>query len=746
MSHIRAGGAILFAALLTSTTAHATTFVVSLRNTSIETWSEGLLAPTQLFTASPTSGVNPVRTPQPGSNEYYTFAFVGGDCDLSDGFCASPGCDDDANATVLAQRWGLTVGTNAWVIPQINGATQLSATSYAGCTSDAACGGTGVRCVAGRPSGLSAAITWTGGVCQFDVTFQATPSQRLSYVAKVLNGRTNDFVAITPFLDPNTHTLQLYASSGPNVGLPLDTLSPGYAGYNFNSTSATNGTLNACAPGCPVNPAAGCFVARRQRTTDGVVPDSPSRPTLTQLWTHVATGFTTDGIAVGDVMTGGGQEVVVLANGGNYLAPPYAVAPGRMLVLSLATGAIREGYTATSGNDLMGFPMIEPLYGIFTPCVSGSPCHITFGETGDVAPPTGTAGGVLSRAFDLGTASWQALWTSRPFGFPGHWNMGPSAGNVRTDVSVANGTQNPLQNEVVIADLYGNISVLRANDANVLNTYNTYTAHNRESVFGHAALANIDADPSLEIVVMGARAGRVIAVRPGTTSGLMTAAYVSDPLPTPGRATANGPAIGDIDGDGNPEIIVVAGNLDDVYAYDARFGTGCKYRWRSLGGTGYNYTSPVIGDVTGDGRREVVVFSNDSVLSVLSAPATPGVGCTDGTITWEYTVGNGGNSWFTPALGNMAGNTKLDVAVANYNTVEVIDVDARRPEFRFSAGTASFYPSVAIQGGTTGGQGAFLHLSGWGNSTVYRLATPFNQPFPSPWLSFMGGNTRTGAR
>lgn len=685
--------AALAASLLLARPASATTFVIHLENNTNqlglagETWGPGLLSTVQLFER----GV----APDASSPYYPTYAFATSTCDLDDAFCPSGSCDDDGDPNVLAQRMGLTLGANAHLIPAL------------------APGDT------------------------FDLVIEASAPDQLWYVSKVV-GRDDDIIGIYEYgvsvdlasIDPGALLFD------PMTGLPVDVPAFGYLSWDMNSELPDDGSFNSCSPDCPIAPPPTCHVAFRRRDYDGVILDPLPRGTFSLIASYSSGALTTDSVTMGDVQPAGAAEIVSIQNGGSYVDPPYASGNGRIEVLLQADLSLRRSYSPPDGHELLGFLLIENLIGV-------TPNEFVFGESNRIDPdPPGRPAAVYLRYYDLLNDSYENQWTSTPYAFPGFWNMGPSSGNVRTDAP------NP-GNEIILADLNGNISVLNGITGAALNTYSTFTELAEETLYGHATVANVDGLPGNEIVLMGAQTGSLYAFAAPNADGPLSLVWASDPSPNGGLAFGNGSAIGDIDGDGTIELVVVSGFTNEIYAFDVQHGTACKHRWTGASGSNYFWTSPVIGDVDGDAQREVVVFANNSVLSVLRANSASAGNCTEGQLVWEYTVGNGGDAWFTPSLGNVVGDTHLDVLVANYQTVEVVDVAARQPEYRFSAAGARFYPHGLIQPGpgSTGNPGSFFYLTGWSNHMIYRLAGPVNAPVPAAgWFTFMGDNQRTGAR
>lgn len=75
-------------------------------------------------------------------------------------------------------------------------------------------------------------------------------------------------------------------------------------------------------------------------------------------------------------------------------------------------------------------------------------------------------------------------------------------------------------------------------------------------------------------------------------------------------------AVADLDGDGEPEVLVPIGCGGDLAAYDGRSGVE---EWRYALGP-YTYASPSIGDLNGDGTLEIVIASFDGLVYALGSP------------------------------------------------------------------------------------------------------------------------------
>lgn len=775
---------MVLALFVWAASAQAVPFTITITNTGTNTtypWSVGLL------TLSPTIAIG--LSPQPGSPTYPTYTYANSNCALSDTFCSGT-CNDNGNAVVLAQRLGLTLGVNAWLVPAL-------------------------------PAGSNATAT---------VTIDAPAGSRLSYIAWVNNtGVFDDFVSMHPAGDVNTLSVPLFDA----LGVPLTTVAFDIGGYDTNSTSATNGSGTTCSQQCPAQ-TTGCYVAPGNASIGfpGLFPPQPgttpaltlslsgpattttaqnvytfsyrnqstgtvNNPSLTYtlpagvtfvsasnggtlagstvtwalgnlaagavgtrtvtvnlgtlgsttthsgsvtwlvgtrrftvasnivttvytvmlvpVWTFTDPQLrTTDGLAVGNLTNATGSELLVLA------PLKGASGPGRAIVLNTATGAELNSFSPGTGRNVMGFPLVEQLTGN-----NNSTLEYVFGE----AVPLSADAGVYAR-----TGSSAGLWTSIPYGYSGYWNMGPSSANV---TAVA-GT------EVLVGDWEGNVRLLTAGTGAVQASYSSWTTDS-DHAFGHIALADVDADGTLEAVIAGNILGTVVVLNADTLtpqwkSAGLKSLYGDVPY-------GSGPAIGNIDGDARSEIVVATmGPSGDVYAFDVSQPTGstCEHRFHP-GGMSW-YTSPVIGDVDGSGTKSIVVMSSsNAMLSVMKAGA-PGCATAGGTIVWQHTIKAGERSSFTPVLYDVNGDGTLDVIAASTTRLEVIDVRNRRVLLTFEDSTAVFAPSAVIVNADTASGVRELYVSGWRNSKVYRLALPASATSTNDWPTFMGGNARTGAR
>lgn len=772
------------AALFWAASASAVPFTIAITNTgtnSAYSWSTGLL------TLSPTIALG--LTPQPGSPTYPTYVYANSNCNLSDAIC-SGSCSDNGNALVLAQRLGLTLGVNAWLVPPL-------------------------------PAGSnSTAIT------PIDVPV----GSRLSYIAWVNNTSVfDDFVAMHPPGDRTTLSIPLFTASG----TPLSNLTFQISGFDSNSTSPTDGSGATCSQECPTQPT-GCYVAPGNASL-GIYPSQPptvspvemtasgttttttpaasytfsyratsrlnaaqtltyvlpagvtfvSAPngtynasTRTVTWTNngnlrvgdvitrtvnvnlgvfggttahtgtlrwtvsnrqfvisasVTTVYTvtiapswvytepqlraTDGLAIANLTSSPGNELLVLA------PTRGASGPGRAIVLGSSASAATElsSFSPGTGRNVMGLPLAEELSG-------GGTQEYVFGEP----LPMSADAGVFAR-----NGNSTGLWTSIPYGYSSYWMMGPSSANVLPGVA---------GNELVIADWDGHVNLLQGGTGAVQATYDTWLSDG-DHAFGHVSLADLDLDGTLEVVIAGTTTGTVIALNADTMtlqwkSGALKTLYGDYPY-------GSGPAVGNLDGDARPEIVVATrGATSDIYVFDVSQPSGAVCEHRFDPGGSFTYTSPVIGDVDGSGVKSIVTISStDSVLSVMKA-STPGCATAGGRIVWQHTIKAGDYASFTPALYDVNGDGTLDVIAASAHRVQLIDVRNRRVLMTFddAATTTLFWPSAVVGDADPASAVREIYVPGNRNSKLYRLTLPAAATSTNDWTTFMGNNARTGAR
>jgi PKD repeat protein len=168
-------------------------------------------------------------------------------------------------------------------------------------------------------------------------------------------------------------------------------------------------------------------------------------------------------------------------------------------------------------------------------------------------------------------------------------------------------------------------------------------------VHSSPALGDLDGDGDLEVVV-GSNDSNVYAWH---HEGSPVTGW---PKITSGQVTSS-PALGDLDGDGDLEV-VVGSNDSNVYAWH-HDGSPVAGWPQTMGDRVQN--SPALGDLDGDGELEVVVVvgSEDNVYAWHN-DGSPVAG-------WPQTTGSGING--SPALGDLDGDGELEVVVGSEDNV-----------------------------------------------------------------------------
>ncbi len=170
-------------------------------------------------------------------------------------------------------------------------------------------------------------------------------------------------------------------------------------------------------------------------------------------------------------------------------------------------------------------------------------------------------------------------------------------------------------------------------------------------IWSSPALADIDGDGELEIIV-------------GTNEGMLYV-FNEDATRVAGFPTAaedhirSSPAVADLDGDGSLDIVV---GSDD----------GKLYAWNGQGEPLAGFpkltsndiaSSPAAGDLDGDGSLEVVVGSNDRGIYAFNADGSPVCG---------FPVITANSVWSSPAIADLDGDGSLEIVVGSKKTGEDI--------------------------------------------------------------------------
>jgi uncharacterized repeat protein (TIGR01451 family)/fimbrial isopeptide formation D2 family protein len=158
------------------------------------------------------------------------------------------------------------------------------------------------------------------------------------------------------------------------------------------------------------------------------------------------------------------------------------------------------------------------------------------------------------------------------------------------------------------------------NSMTIAQTANPANANAKD---GMTAVADMDLDGAPELVVTTngtTTASTVLYVwdpQTGTVEGMKTGAQMAQGNGTSGSA----PMIGDIDGDGRPEIVIVTTNR--LRAYDLVPGSGLNEIWTLTVADGSGGTSTSMFDFNNDGEQEIVYRDEGNIRIIDGGPTPP---------------------------------------------------------------------------------------------------------------------------
>ncbi|MFI5252106.1 MAG: FG-GAP-like repeat-containing protein [Bacteroidota bacterium] len=192
------------------------------------------------------------------------------------------------------------------------------------------------------------------------------------------------------------------------------------------------------------------------------------------------------------------------------------------------------------------------------------------------------------------------------------------------------------------------------------------------------AIGDIDGDGKPDIVVTNGSSNTVSVLRNESAIGSITSASFDLPITFATGTSPVGLALGDIDGDGKVDIVTANGGGNSISIF-RNIATPGPITSGSLAGkvdfpTGSSPYDVVIGDLDGDGKQDIVVSNNSSnTISIFRNTSTPGI-IASGSLAGKVDFPSGASPRAL-AIGDMDGEGRPDIVVTNdlNYTISVFD-------------------------------------------------------------------------
>jgi FG-GAP-like repeat len=415
---------------------------------------------------------------------------------------------------------------------------------------------------------------------------------------------------------------------------------------------------------------------------------------------------------------------------------------GRKLYVVLWSGTVAPGFPVTLPGDVYSSPAVGDLDD------DGDP-DIVVGYGSTIEGPS-SMGGVRAYRRD-GTLLWQRVagdFVGPSDGIPDPVMSTPAIGDVDGDGLT----------DVAWGGLDAHIHLVRGADGVDKAGWPRFV---RDTIFSSPALADLDGDGKPEIII-GADAHAEGPPYNTPDGGCLHALRYND-TELPGfpkcvdQVIISSPAVGDIDGDGRPEIVVGTGlfwpgRAHRIYAF--RCDGSAPPGW-PVSTDGQVITAPALADLDGDGTLDVVATDDATPPSTTHhVYAFRGTGA----LMWKTVPKNFFGSTLSaghPVVADVLGNgdpevlvsTNTEICILSKTGVQLTDNGAHAP------GSFSFYTDTTVSGPAV----ADFESDGAAIEVVAVSATPFpaatnskvfvwtpKAPSTPPWGMYRQSASRTG--
>jgi hypothetical protein len=403
-----------------------------------------------------------------------------------------------------------------------------------------------------------------------------------------------------------------------------------------------------------------------------------------------------------------GYTVASDGTGLTGITVPAGLAPGTYTVTVTTPQGISNGlpYTVLAAPTITSFaPMSGPIGTSVTLTGTGfnpvaSQNAVFFGAT--LAPVTAASATSLTVTVPLGTtyqyptvtnlAANLTAYASQPFvvtlggavAFAPKADVGTGSEPILVSIGDVDGDGKP---DLATANYSDNtVSVLRNTSTAGTVSFAPGVSFPTGSGPFAVAIGDVDGDGKPDLATANNNSNTVSVLRNTSTAG--TVSFASK-LDVGAGAYPISLSIGDVDGDGKPDLAVANFFTDNTVSVLRNTSTVGAVSFAAkvsfLAGLGLQSVS--IGDVDGDGKPDLATANyTDNTVSVLRNTSTAG------TVSFATTLDVGtGSGPSSVAIGDVDGDGKPDLTTANYtdNTVSVLRNTS-------TAGTVSFAPKVDV--------------------------------------------------
>ena len=345
----------------------------------------------------------------------------------------------------------------------------------------------------------------------------------------------------------------------------------------------------------------------------------------------------------------------------NYCADTNCATGSVGVLLGNGNGTFQTAVTYGTGGEEPGSVTLADVNG------DGKPDLLVANA---ICDPSGCATGSVGVLLGNGDGTFQSALTYDSGGFgAASVAVADVNGDGKEDLLVAN--------TCVTAGAFncvnGSVGVLLGNGDGTFQTAMSYNSDGTGA--SSVAVRDVNGDGKLDLLVANACGNNgnygcmigSVGVLLGNGNGTFRAAvnYSS------GGYEPDSVAVGDVNGDGNPDLLVAnqcdnSGNCNGVVGVRLGNGDGTFQPLVTYDSGGFEAQSVAVGDVNGDGKLDLVVANvcadsnctNGGVVGVL-------LGNGDGTFQAAMSYGSGGQDAESVAVADVDGDGKLDLVVAN---------------------------------------------------------------------------------